>query len=150
MGSWSDRVLAILPAEVTAVYLAVRSIVSLLAENKESIYTYIPYVLFICILILTVAAPFFAQIVRGLKIRYDGIIIAVSFLIWALNIDYQRMVTLATNVYDLATHAQTASDNAIPILVVRFGLPIILIMWAGLVIPIVSAISAKDAAHETH
>lgn len=149
MGSWSDKVLATLPAEVTAVYLAVRSIVALLAEDKESIYTYIPFVLFICILILAVAAPFFAKIVRGLKIKYDGIVIALSFIIWALNIDYQRMVTLATNVHALVTHATTPNDNAVPIIAVRFALPITLIMWAGLIIPIVSAIAAKDAPRDT-
>jgi hypothetical protein len=148
MGSWTDKVLALLPAEVTAVYLAVRSVVALVAEKNEYLYKSIPLVLFISIVVLTIASPVFARVVRGLKSKSDAAMIAVSFPIWALNIDYQRMIDLTKQVYEQSQGHPVSS--ALPITIVQFALPITLIMWAGLAIPIVTAIATREASNASH
>lgn len=133
---WIGKVAAVIPGEVTAVYLAIRSTVLMLSGSDEQLGSYVPYVLFISIVLLVPVTPLFMKIIRGASFRV-GCIIAASFFIWALNIDYDTMVVLAERTDETLFNFDDESDNSGPITIfTTFFIPTVLIAWSGLFIPI--------------
>lgn len=122
--SWSDVLLALIPGEVTAVYLGIRSTVAIIGETAEDIGVYVPFVLLISIVLLTLLTPVIAMKLRSTSSRI-GYFVALSFLVWSLNIDYNRMLEL---VYLLEKPILTA--------VASYAIPISMIIWAGLAVPV--------------
>ena len=124
--SWSDVVLSVIPAEVTAAYLGVRALVATIAQSNEEVAQYDPLVMVALIVLLTVLSPWITSALRGGTKAKQQIIPALSFAIWALNIDYQRVIDLLITI--------DAGDLAR--IIATYAIPILLILWAALVVPV--------------
>lgn len=121
---WSEVIIALIPGEVTAVYLGIRSTVAMIGESAEDIGAYVPFVLLISISLLTMLTPYVAVKMRSTSWTI-GFFVALSFFVWATNIDYNRMLEL---VYLLDIPILTASAS--------YAIPISMIIWAGLAVPV--------------
>jgi hypothetical protein len=124
---FSDKLLKLLPAEVTGAYLAIRSVVELATQERVSGQERLPaYVLFGVIIFLTIATPIFLQLMDLITKNSQRIFIASSFFIWSINIEYLRIVEISP--------AQAVAKLVIPIL---------LILWAALALPVYLFRAAK-------
>jgi len=81
---YTDRILKLLPAELTGAYLAVRTIIGPDTGDKD-------FYILIFGLILLVIAPFFLFSVLGVRKFINIVFLTVSFFIWCLNIDVQKL-----------------------------------------------------------
>lgn len=120
---WSKVILAVIPGEVTAVYLGVRSTVAMIGQSAEEIGSYVPFVLMISIILLTLITPYFSSLIRGADTK-TGIFVAASFFVWALNIDYDRALEVVFLI-----------DRGLTYAIASYAIPILMIAWAGLAIP---------------
>jgi len=133
-GNWSDVLLTLIPGEVTAVYLGIRSTVAMIGESAEDIGAYVPFVLLFSILLLTILTPMIAIKIRASSFQV-GCFVALSFFIWSTNIDYNRMLEL---VFLLEQPLLTA--------IVSYLIPISMIIWAGLAVPVFAQIYQSSSA----
>lgn len=120
-GQFSDKILKLLPAEVTAAYLAIRSVIDLVSGNQGATDLVSSYILFAVIIILMALTPVFLSAVRAVTDRRRQWFLSFSFFVWAINIDYSRVILIAPT--------GTAS-------VLIYVIPILLISWAALALPI--------------
>jgi hypothetical protein len=115
-----DKLLKSLPAEVTAAYLAIRSVIAIISSATGTDST-ASYILLFIILLLTVITPFFLKAMDIIVVSIQRYFLAVTFFIWAVNIDYNSMLAIAP------------LDTGI---FFAYGIPILLILWAALALPV--------------
>jgi hypothetical protein len=125
--TFAEKLAKILPAEVTAVFLAIKSIIDLVAQGGGGAQL-APYVTFAMILLLAVVTPIFLQLTGHVQRLALSIFLSVSFLIWSVNIEYSNLISIAP-----------AGWGA----VLSFLIPILLILWAGLALPVYLVKSGK-------
>ncbi len=124
-----DKIYKVLPAEITAVYLAIRSVIEMVGGTGYSPTGAI--ISIFVILFLTVLTPFILPVFQVITTVSQRYFIAASFLIWALNIEYGNL--------EIIVPAFLGE-------VIAFGIPITLILWAGLGLPAYLHYATREAA----
>ncbi|WP_417309116.1 hypothetical protein [Devosia sp.] len=123
--TFQDRLLKLLPAELTAVFLAIRSVVELGSGNTPQIGAWLS---FFIIVVLTLATPVVLGVFRTGVDWSLRLFMAATFLIWSLNIDIGNVL--------LISHGEL-----VPL--VQMVLPILVILWAGIAWPSFAHFSGK-------
>ena len=124
--AWSDAVLAVIPAEITAAYLAVRALVATIAQSGEGAAQWDPLVMVIVLGVLTVLTPWLSPKLHGGNWKQPGLFAAFSFVVWAANIDYERILDLLVD----------NGASSFVLMAFTYAIPIALLLWAMLAIPI--------------
>jgi hypothetical protein len=121
--AYADKLLKLLPAEVTAAYLAIRSVVDLTTAgqppNPADPDKLPAFIILGVIVLLTVGTPIFLQLMDLISRNSQRIFMALSFFVWAINIDYPQMLKILP--FDR---------------LLMYLIPISLILWAGLALPV--------------
>jgi hypothetical protein len=125
--TWSDAVLAVIPAEITAAYLAVRALVATIAQSGEGAAQWDPLVMTIVLVLLALVTPWLSSKLHSGNWKRPEIFPAFSFAVWAANIDYQRLLDLLVD--------NGASSFAL--MAFTYAIPIALLLWAMLAIPVI-------------
>lgn len=118
--TFAEKLAKILPSEVTAVFLAIKSIIDLVSRGGQG-QEIAPFVSLATILFLAVATPVFLQLTGHVQRWTLALFLSVSFLIWSVNIEYSTLISIAPPGWGDA---------------LSYFIPIILIIWAGLALPV--------------
>ncbi len=118
--TFSEKLAKILPGEVTAVFLAVRSVIELVSQGGVGA-DLAPYVTFAVILLMSLATPLFLQLTGHVQQTPLALFLAISFLIWSVNIESSNILSIAPTGFGA---------------LLSFVIPISLILWAGLALPV--------------
>jgi hypothetical protein len=125
--TFAEKLAKILPAEITAVFLAIKSIIDLVARGG-GVGDLAPYVSFAVILFLAVVTPIFLQLTGHVQRLALALFLSISFLIWSVNIEYSNIISIAPMGWGA---------------ILSFLIPILLILWAGLALPVYLVKSGK-------
>jgi hypothetical protein len=131
-----DRLYKLLPAEITGAYIAVRTQISVETTEDDK------YLFFFGLMILLLA-PFFYWKILGITNWLQNAFLSFSFVVWAANIDAQRIFTArGTELYAVKTPAGAETK----VLLSDFGffnfisnqtfLTCLLVVWVIMLIPL--------------
>jgi hypothetical protein len=108
----------LLPSQVTAAFLGVRAVVDMASPADGSMGNVVAIVM---IGFITLMTPVVAYWILGVKNRVHLLSLAITFLVWAVNIEYARIVNMAISNPDFWA----------------LMLPIGLILWSAICLPVI-------------
>lgn len=116
-----DRLYKLLPADITAAYIGIRTLISTETNNSDS------YLLFFGAVILLLTPIYYYRLLQ-IKDIVQVSFLTFSFAVWAANIDINRIATIS-------------SDSPLSGFINFFLNPIfikgVLVLWAVLLVPLV-------------
>lgn len=118
-----EKLEKILPAPATAAFLAIKAFIDV-SDSSGSAANLIPYIIFGVIIFICLLIPLAARAFNGIKDIYHQIIMTITFFIWAVNIEFLRIMDMDSNF---------VLSNAV---LLKFIIPISLILWAILLMPL--------------
>jgi hypothetical protein len=117
-----EKLEKVLPAQSTAAFLAVKAFL----DVGQGSGSQVNIVSMGVIVFITLIIPFAARILNDIQSQAQQLIMSITFFIWAINIEFTRVVALS--IFDPVSAY------------VRLLIPTLLILWAVLVFPILMGV----------
>ena len=121
-----EKLEKILPAQATATLLAIKAFLDVSVVGNPQSQEFAGYIILSVIVLIALLVPLTARVLSNVSSKPQQYIMALTFFIWAINIEYTRILSMS---------ALSSVSLLVGILI-----PIVLLLWAILIVPILFGI----------